>query len=879
MIRKSREIADFGPIKRPDVEPNEGNCMKKILFSTTALALATSVAALPIAAHAADAPAPATEAPAVASDIIVTGTRTTGTHAADSSAPIELVGASAIANVGQQDLTQVLAQSLPSLNFNAFGGDTANLTLSAALRGLSPNDTLVLINGKRRHTTANLAVLGGSPYSGSATTDLSFVPTAEIGHIEVLQDGAAAQYGSDAIAGVINIITKNADHGGSLTATGGSNYEHGGASAAASANFGFKLGDRGFVNVTGEYKFHNYTQHGTCDRRYFDSSCALTTTNPVIIAGLQANSDYPNVNTINGDARYSLYNLTFNAGYDIADNAHLYAFGSYGNRTAKSYENYRPATKVSGTPSGSETVVYPLPAGFQPKESIREEDFSLTTGLKGEVSKWNYDLSLTYGRDAVGLYTLDSANPSLFSALQAQSTTPLTGLQRNFYDGQLTNSEWVGNLDITHEFDAGMAKPITLAFGGEWRRGSYSIANGEYASYISGGAQSYPGFAPTDAGSYSRTGWAGYGDIAIDPIVGLHIDVAGRYEHYSDFGSVGTGKFNARYDFSPAFGIRGTFSNGFRAPTLAEEYYSSVNVGPGSTFGQLPPNSSAAQLLGFPKLKPERSTNYSFGFVAHPAPKLQITVDAYQINMRDRIVASGGLFGFNSGYAHNNGIVSEAIQQALISRGVSLADATSYSGINIFSNGANTRTRGVEATANYASDFGEVGKVDWSVGFNYNKTDITKIIGLPSAVYNADAGQVSLLDQNAKDGLTTATPRVKTILNALWTHGRLSVNLRETIYGSTSQHLSPDGSGQGANSMLYKIGTTGITDIDVGYKLTSRIRIDVGANNVFDKQAPTLPLAPGTSRPLNGNVYNAPASFTPWGINGGYYYGKVSYVF
>ena len=228
--------------------------MKTFLFTTTALALVA-----PVGAYAAEAPAPAAETPAVAPDIIVTGTRTTGTRAADSSAPIELIGASSIANVGQQDLTQVLAQSLPSLNFQAFGGDTANLTLTAALRGISPNDTLVLINGKRRHTTSNLAVLGGSPYSGSAAVDLSFVPTAEIGHIEILTDGAAAQYGSDAIAGVINIITKNADHGGSIAVTGGSDYQHGGETAGASANFGFKLGEKGFFNVTGEYKFHNFT--------------------------------------------------------------------------------------------------------------------------------------------------------------------------------------------------------------------------------------------------------------------------------------------------------------------------------------------------------------------------------------------------------------------------------------------------------------------------------------------------------------------------------------------------------------------------------------------------------------------------------------------
>ncbi len=863
--------------------------MKKYLLSSTALFLA------PMAAYAQPAVSPAADVPEVTSgDIIVTGTRQTGKRAADSAAPIQLIGTQAIASVGQQDLTQVLAQSLPSLNFQGFGGDTANLTLSAALRGISPNDTMVLVNGKRRHTTANLSVLGGSPYSGSATTDLSFVPTASIDHIEVLQDGAAAQYGSDAIAGVVNIIQKKATHGGSVSVTGGQNFKNGGKTASANANIGLALGDNGFINLTGEYKFHDFTFHGQYDRRYFLADGTVRTTiNAVDIAGIKANPSFPNVNTINGDARYTIYNISFNAGYDVSDSAQIYAFGSYGARNAKAFENYRRPTRVSGTTTGG-TTVYPLPLGFQPKENIREEDFSITGGIKGSISDWDYDASLTYGKDAAALYTLDSANPSLFALAQARSAVPLTGLQRNFYDGQLTNAEWVADLDVKRDFEVGMFKPLTLALGAQYRNGTYAITQGEYSSYFSGGAQSYPGFAPTDAGLFGRKSYAGYIDIAADPIEGWHVDVAGRYEHYSDFGSVWIGKFTTRYDFSPAFGVRGTVSNGFRAPTLAESFYSSVNVGPGTTFGQLPPNSAAAQTLGFAKLKPERSTNISLGFVAHPMPKLQITVDAYQIKIRDRIVASGDLFGSkgNPPTAPAN-VVSQAVINALISRGVSLADATSYSGIDIFTNGADTRTRGVEATIDYTTDFGESSKVDLSLGFNYNETVITRISGLPPLVLNPAKNQVNLLTLRAIDALTTATPRVKVIANALWTTGGLSVNLRGTLYGSASQHFSNDGSGTGSptnpallatgvasDAALIKIGTTVITDLNVGYKITPFLRFDVGANNLFDIQAPTLPTLPAvTGRPLAGNVYNPPVAFTPWGINGGYYYARVTVSF
>lgn len=833
--------------------------MKFTLLSSTALLLA-----LPAAAHAQEEPT---------GDIIVTGTRQIGMKAEDSPAPIQLIGAQAMQAVGQQDLTQVLAQSLPSLNFQAFGGDTANLTLTAALRGLSPNDTLVLINGKRRHFTANLAVLGGSPYSGAATTDLSFVPTNSISRIEVLQDGAAAQYGSDAIAGVVNIILKNATEGGMLTVTGGQTYTGDGETIATAGNVGFKLGENGFLNLTGEYKYHDYTQRGGCDRRYFTPNCTvLTGINPVDAAGVLLNPFSPRVNNILGDAAYTIYNFTFNAGYDFSDAISAYAFGSYGNRTAYAYENYRRATRVTGITSTGATV-YPFPGGFNPQESLREEDFSLTGGFKGEISGWNWDLSLTYGRDSVALYTVNSVNPALYAELQLNNAA-LIRPQTDFYDGTLSNAEWAIEGGITKEFDVGMAKPLNLAFGGQYRRDSYTISPGEMGSYYKGGAQSYPGFAPTDAGVNHRTAYAGYIDVAVQPVDALHLDFAGRYEHYSDFGSVWTGKATGRYDFSPAIAIRGTVSNGFRAPTLAESYYSSVNVGPGTIFGQFPPNSPASASLGFGNLQPEKATSFSAGFVTHPLPGLQFIIDAYQITLKKRIVPSAAIFGFDSSF----GTVSQAIMDALVARGVDTTDATSYAGINIFTNGADTRTRGVEATLDYTSDFGDAGKVAWTLGVNYNTTKLLAVYPLPAQVTNVAYGQTALLDLNSRDGLTRATPRVKAIFNALWTLGGFSINLRENIYGSTAQWTSYSGSGTGGGATELKIGTTAITDLNVGYKLDNGLRFDLGANNLFNKKAPVVPTVGG--RPANGgNVYDAPITFTPWGINGGYYYARATFTF
>lgn len=843
---------------------------------TTALLSTTAIPA----AWAQEAPqaAPADQANEA---IIVTGTRVIGTRAVDSAAPIQVVGTQAITNVGQQDLTQVLAQSLPSLNFQAFGGDTANLTLSAALRGLSPNDTLVLVNGKRRHGTANLAVLGGSPYSGSASADFSFVPVNSIGQIEVLQDGAAAQYGSDAIAGVVNVILKKNASGGLFTVNGGQYYEGDGKTFATALNVGAKLGDRGFVNVTGEYKFHDYTQRGTYDRRYFTTDGKIRTDiNPLDAAGVKLNKFFPRNNPILGDARYSLFNISLNAEYELGDHVTAYAFGSYGNRVSKAYQNYRRATRVSGTTSTG-AKVYPFPGGFNPQESLREEDFSITAGLKGDAGGWNWDLAATYGRDAVALYTINSVNPALFADLQ-KANAELIKPQTDFYDGTLANSEWVVDLGVTKDFDAGLAKPVTLAFGGQYRKNKYSTSAGEPGSYYKGGSQAYPGFSPKDAGVNSRESWAGYVDLAVDPVEALHLDVAGRYEHYSDFGSVWTGKGTVRYDFSKSFALRGTVSNGFRAPTLAESYYSSVNVSPGSIFGQFPPNSPASKLLGFGNLQPERSLNFSAGIVAHPVPGLQLTIDAYQIRLKKRIVPSAAIFG-----SAGTDVISQAVLDALVARGIDTTDATSYAGINLFTNGADTRTRGVEATLDYTSDFGDAGKVNWTLGFNYNTTKLLRVYPLPTQVVNVAFGQTDLLDRNSRDALVNSTPKAKAILNALWTKGSWSVNLRETVYGSTSQWTSYSGSGNPGSDGVYRLktGTTAITDLNVGYKL-GPVRLDLGANNLFNKKAPLVPnvdasgKVSSTGRPATGgNVYDIPITFTPWGINGGYYYARATFTF
>ena len=847
--------------------------------SVTALLMAMGIAA-PTYAATADATADATAigAATTVGEVIVTGTRQTGVTAADSAAPIQVVGAGALKRVGQPDLIQSLAQNLPSFNAEAEGGDTANLTLTAALRGLNPNDTLILVDGKRRHPTSNLHV-DGSPYQGAATADLSFIPVAAIDHVEVLQDGAAAQYGSDAIAGVVNIILKSNSSGTTVTGTGGQYYEGDGATGALSFNSGFNLGDKGFLNFTGEWRYHGFSQQGGIDRRLQNpDGSLLASDNPVDGAGVPHASDFPYINKINGDAQFSIFNTFYNGAYDLNENVQVYSFGSYGHRTAQSFENYRVPSKVIGcstlgdSPNGvtcpaGETLLVPFPDGFDPEEALAEEDYAFTAGLKGKVHDWNWDLSTTFGRDLDKISTIDSANRALFIDTHFTPT--------DFFDGTFIADQWTTNLDINRDFDLGWASPLNVAFGAEARREKYTIGDGDAAATYKEGGQSFPGFQPTDAGSHSRTGYAGYIDLAADPIQNLHLDLAGRYETFSDFGDTEVGKLTARYDFTPAFALRGTISTGFRAPTLDEEFYSATNVAPTFAVIQLPADSPAALDAGFQRLKPEKSTNFSLGFVSHPLDNLTVTADGYLIYIDDRILATGTLLGLVG-----TTVVSPGVLAAIAAHGNIIDPTVSYVGVSVFTNAANTRTQGAEVVADYASDFGDMGHVDWSVGFNYNETSVTKQAPLPAAVTNPAFGQTTLLSRTALGELTTALPKEKVIFGAFWTMNKLSVNLRETVYGPSSLWVSTDGSGSGASAVDEKIDVTGITDLDVGYQLTKMLKLDVGANNLFDQRPPGTPPTPGGTRPADGaNVYGAPLGFSPWGINGGYWYGRVTVSF
>jgi iron complex outermembrane receptor protein len=797
---------------------------------------------------AAAAPEPAAVAAAVEAGpinsgvVIVTGTRAAGLKVENSASPVQVLDATSLARTGQPDLIQALAQNLPSLNAQAFGGDMANMTLSARLRGLSPNNTLVLVNGKRRHGTSNLAVLGG-PYQGGAAADLNYIPVAAIDHIEVLQDGAAAQYGTDAIAGVVNIILKKNYQGGTANLNGGGYGDGGGHTGDGSVNMGLTPFTDAYLSLTAETKYHGFSDRGGPDPRVTSAA------NLAAYPQLSSVEGYPNVNHIAGDAQYRQHIFAANFGAELSPDLELYSFATYGKKEARAYENYRMPNRLP--------VLYP--SGFSPLETFDEEDFAFTAGIKGKVfGSWNWDLSSTYGKDTAKLGVANSGNVSLY---RDTGSTPT-----EFYAGKFVASQWTNNLDLSHEFDVGWATPLTFAMGLEQRRDTYEIGAGEAASRYKEGSQSFPGFSLTDAGSYSRTNEAIYLNVSGQPMKDWTVDVAGRFEHFSDFGNAKVGKLTSRYDFSPVVGVRATYSNGFRAPTLAEQYYSATNVSPTSAFVQLAPNSAGAKLVGVDGLKPEASTNISAGIVLNPAANLSVTLDAYQITIRDRIVGSGSLYG--SGGAVN----SSAVTAAILANGNVLDPTVTQTGINIFTNAVNTRSRGLEFVATLNSSYGSSGKVDWSLAANYNTVKVIKINQAPTQLQP----QV-LLDKAAISDIETASPRMRVNLGALWKIGNWSINAREAFYGKSSSLDSIDG----ATYYETEIKPTAITDLEVSYQLNKAWTVSVGANNLFNQYPDEVnsELLAQRRANLDSGAVTVYPTFSPFGINGGYYYARVGLKF
>jgi len=759
--------------------------------------------------------------------VVVTGTRT-GTKVRQSAAPISVISAESLRETGASNLYDAMTALVPSYNSQSVGGDIGNMVRSVQLRGLAPNHVLVLVNGKRRHNTASIAADAG-PNQYSSPADLDLIPVAAVDHIEILQDGAAAQYGSDAIAGVINIILKSSSSGGEASLLVGTygdskvnpHHEHNGLTRDLSLDKGFAFGPNGFLHLSAQWRDHDFTNQTGAD---------LVTTagfgTPLVP---RSPSSDPFPSKVAGDPRSRAASAALNAGMRLDNGIEPYLNATYAHRNADSWQNWRTPAKAP--------KFYPL--GFEPLETIREDDYAVSAGVKGvAASGWHWDLSTTYGKDDIAVGVENSVNRPLFRDTGSSPTS--------FYDGQYTFWQWTTNADVHNSFDIGFKSPLTLAFGLEHRREAYTLGAGDAASRYDFGPDGFPGYALADAGTNKRSNTAVYAEIGLRPLPEWQVSVAGREEHHSDFGNTFNAKLTSRYDWSPAFALRGTVSNGFRAPNLQEEFYSATNVGPTYADVVLPANSGAAALAGAKPLQPEKSTNLSLGIVAAPLPRFTATLDMYQIRIRHRIIGSGTISGPGADAAiRAHGSVLDP----------SITDAT----VSYLTNGADTRSRGLDAALAYVSNFGDAGSVKWTGGLNLNRNRIIGVT-LPGGLNVAAASPI-----------IDASPHNKLILGANYLNGAWHVNLRATRYGVTQLTVA-DGDTGGAPYHTNRIEPTAIADVEGAYDLSGHLTLTAGVKNAFNR-FPDKAISQGYSHPY---VY---PSFSPFGINGAFYYVKGTYTF
>jgi iron complex outermembrane receptor protein len=755
--------------------------------------------------------------PAMLDPIIVTGTRDTGKKARDSATPIDIVSGYDLAATGKTNLLDALKSILPSMNAQAVGYDVGALARTFQLRGLSPSHTLVLVNGKRRHLSASLYGDSDSAAQGSNVVDLDFIPLSAIDHVEVLRDGAAALYGSDAIAGVVNVILKTSSSGGGISVLGGGYFDGGGATRQLDLDSGMNLGDEGSLHLSAGYRFHDFSNRS-------------------------GDSIGPEPAKVQGDPRSTVASLGFNLHHPLYEDVAGYLFGTVGQRNARAYENPRQPG-ITGVPA----VDTLYPNGFSPQEKIREDDFSLTAGVQGkDLVGWEWDLSATAGRDDLRIGIDHTINPLLYGD---------TGeAQTDFRSGSFTSSEFTTNLDMKRKVSAfDFATPITVALGLEDRYEKYSIAAGEPSSYALGGSAGFQGFRIQDQANATRNSIAAYLDFDTHITQAWELGAAARAEHYEHVGGKLAGKLTSRYAFAGGLAIRGTVGNGFHAPSLAQQYYSNTGVAPTQAYVQLSPNSPGAKLLGAPDLKPETSRNLSLGLVLEPARDTHLTVDAYQIDIDDRII--------NTSQLKNNQLGVDAVQAngVVIPAGVNSGNTF----VSFFTNGVDTRTRGIDAVFDFKTKWDRATIIKWVLAAGYSKTTIQRVHPAPGVL--AAAG-LSLVGPEQRSNLTTATPHTKVSLAGTYIRGDWDVTLRETYYGKTEQVQGYD------PYYTYKTGAAWITDIDVGYQLAKRLKFSVGASNLFNKYPNKVPAS--VYRDITGN-YDQYSHVTPYGINGGYYYARL----
>ncbi|HUD95793.1 TonB-dependent receptor [Sphingobium sp.] len=864
--------------------------------------------------------APQEPAAAPGQTIIVTGTRRTDRTVAESPTPIDVYSGQELQKQGTADMNQVIQNLVPSFSVARYAiGDGSSFVRPPNLRGLAPDQTLVLVNGKRMHRSALVQIGANAQSAGAHSADLAQIPAIAVKAVEVLRDGASAQYGSDAIAGVINMTLRDDADGLSGYARYGQYYRGDGEDYQVALNAGFKLGDSGVINISGEYVNAGKTSRG------------VTRAGSHLLAQEQPDIGVPALAQRYGNPKMESYRIFANGRFDLSDDSSVYFFGNYGHSFQEESFNYRQSVDTAGvdiegnsfghngifndyftdfdntqpgiqTGSAGGNVYAPngydpatrdytqvadcsdplvqnwscvYSGGFTPIFFGKIDDISGTVGYKGTMGfGLNYDLSGSYGQSTLR-YTMDGTmNPSL------GITSPT-----EFYLGKLQQRETLFNADFSYPWEVGFASPITIAFGGQYFRESYELGLGDQASYAIGpytgnlvfhqdgtpvlnadgtqlsvalpvGANGFPGYGPAIAGESSRNSKGLYIDIEGDVTDQLSFGIAGRYEHLSDFGNSTTGKFSARYAVLPdILALRGTVATGFRAPTPGQVNTSSIatTFNPGNPNAiesmTLPVTSPVAAYLGAKPLTPEESVSFSVGTVFTPAPGATLTIDYYNIKVKDRIGTSGTF------------VIEDADRPTLQSLG--LANYATVNEVQFLTNAFDTRTQGIDVVGSYRFMVGDLGSLNSTLAFNWNKTKVTDRD--PTVVSDVRVAQ-----------LERTLPKTRVILTENWTAGPLSVLGRMNWYGKYT--VTDDG------PVSQTFGSEFVFDLEVSYEINENFTLSAGAKNIFSNYPEKFSNTKGTLGPVyastggrfTGDIY---PDVSPFGFNGGFWYGKVGFKF
>ncbi len=813
---------------------------------------------------------------------VVVGSRARHTAEEELAVPVDIYPAEELQRQGSTETSIILQSVSPSVNFPRQSvTDAGDIVRPFTLRGLSPDHTLVLLNGWRRHQTAVVNTFNYGMPAGSSGVDLNTVPASALDRIEVLRDGASAQYGSDAIAGVVNLVLKDGAFSPFLNGDAGryttDDYADDGTTVNVNGGWGIGIG-RGSLAVFGEFRDRQPTNRawadasedagtGVPDSIDVDNGQVIEKRNPV---------PQPNHHWGDGLEKDVLTFANFRMPLNDEGTTEIYSFGGYGHRDGSGNAFRRYAGNARNW-----REIYPL--GYLPTFSGTATDYSGAAGVRGVVSGWSYDLGAEFGHSSFDYNMTTTLNASLGPCLDVAcapgedrvlGTDDDPGIpnQTEFFSGRLLRREFVTAVNVARPVEVGLRAPLNLAFGAAFRRESYKIREGEPASYVNGfhldqdsstvpapaGSSGFPGFTPDNATERDRNNFGLYADAETDLSEKLLANVATRFESYNDFGEQLSGKVALRYQPSRRVVLRAAAGTGFRAPGLSQVAFNKVvtNVIADQfvEVGVFPVDHPAAVALGAVPLTEESSINFSAGVAVTPVENFTVTADYFHIRVNDRIIL-GATF-------------DDDPTRALLA-GVGITDV---GGVQYFTNGLDTRTQGVDVTGNFRVPAGASGTLDLTGSLNFTHNEIVRLDSIPQVLRDAGSEEPGLLDTVSVIGIEDERPDWRATLQANYTVGRLSTLGRFSYYGAFS-------SAQPGFCDLCRedYGGKGLVDAELGYQF-NLVKLALGMRNLFD----TYPDQPssdrdtglgGTSAEFNNNFGTFPwAAASPFGYNGRFAY-------